>query len=154
MFRCFGNDQVEPVCVYFDSFTAKVGLGFRGGQRGSEGLQVRRLDLQRSAILQHAQRLADALHVAWRWVDQQIDIGGGSLVAVEDHGKAADHRVSGSVLVEAPGDSLVDVGGKLPLVVQFVDTEDQVSRVLPLLREMAPERLITIQEVEIVAPAV
>jgi len=47
--------------------------------------------------------------------------------------------------------SLVDAGGKLPLVVQFVDSEENVSRVLPRLREMAPERLITVQEVEIVS---
>ena len=45
--------------------------------------------------------------------------------------------------------SLVDVGGKLPLVVQFVDTEEHVSRVLPLVREMAPERLITTTAVQI-----
>ena len=45
--------------------------------------------------------------------------------------------------------SLVDLGGKLPLVIQFVDSEENISRVLPLLREMAPERLITLQDVEI-----
>lgn len=32
--------------------------------------------------------------------------------------------------------SLVDAGGKLPLIVQFVDTEENIARVLPLLREM------------------
>ncbi len=47
--------------------------------------------------------------------------------------------------------SLVDAGGKLPLVVQFVDTAENVDRVLPKLREMAPDRLITIQEVEVVS---
>ncbi|MBW1706665.1 MAG: DUF190 domain-containing protein [Deltaproteobacteria bacterium] len=46
--------------------------------------------------------------------------------------------------------SLVDAGGKLPLVVQFVDTEENVARVLPLLREMAQGRLITLQDIEIV----
>lgn len=46
--------------------------------------------------------------------------------------------------------SLVDAGGKLPLVVQFVDSEESVSRVLPQLREMAPTRLITIHDVEVV----
>jgi PII-like signaling protein len=45
--------------------------------------------------------------------------------------------------------SLVDIGGKLPLVVQFVDSAANVLRVLPRLREMAGERLITIQDVEI-----
>lgn len=46
--------------------------------------------------------------------------------------------------------SLVDLGGKLPLVVQFVDSEENVLRVLKRLREMAPKRLITIQDIEIV----
>lgn len=45
--------------------------------------------------------------------------------------------------------SLVDLGGKLPLVVQFVDSEENVLRVLKRLREMAPDRLITIHDVEI-----
>jgi PII-like signaling protein len=43
--------------------------------------------------------------------------------------------------------SLVDAGGKLPLVVQFVDSEEHVARILPRLREMAPQRLITVSEV-------
>jgi hypothetical protein len=46
--------------------------------------------------------------------------------------------------------SLVDAGGKLPLVVQFVDSEANVARVLPRLREMAPGRLITVHDVEVV----
>jgi PII-like signaling protein len=46
--------------------------------------------------------------------------------------------------------SLVDAGGKLPLVVQFVDSADHVTRILPRLREMAPHRLITVQDVEVV----
>jgi len=42
-----------------------------------------------------------------------------------------------------------DTGGKLPLIIQFVDSEENVSRVLPILREMTPDRLITIQHVDI-----
>ncbi len=38
--------------------------------------------------------------------------------------------------------SLVDAGGKLPLVIIFVDTDEHVNRVLPRLREMAAHRLI------------
>jgi len=47
--------------------------------------------------------------------------------------------------------SLVDAGGKLPLVVQFIDTAERVKDVLPRLREMAPARLITVQPVEVVS---
>jgi uncharacterized protein len=46
--------------------------------------------------------------------------------------------------------SLVDAGGKLPLVIQFVDVEDKVTRVLPELRRMAPSRLITVIDVDVV----
>lgn len=43
-----------------------------------------------------------------------------------------------------------DPGRKLPLIIQFVDSEEHVARVLPLLRKMVPTRLITVQEVEVV----
>ncbi len=46
--------------------------------------------------------------------------------------------------------SLVDAGGKLPLVVQFVDKTENIERILPTLRQMSPHRLITIQQVEVV----
>lgn len=45
--------------------------------------------------------------------------------------------------------SLVDAGGKLPLVVTFVDTDEHVSRVLPKLKEMAAHRLIVRENVEL-----
>jgi PII-like signaling protein len=43
--------------------------------------------------------------------------------------------------------SLVDVGGKLPLIVTFIDTDEHVTRVMPKLREMAANRLIVREEV-------
>ena len=46
--------------------------------------------------------------------------------------------------------SLVDAGGKLPLVVHFIDTEEKIQRILPLLREMTRHRLITIQPIEVI----
>ena len=45
--------------------------------------------------------------------------------------------------------SLVDAGGKLPLVIVFVDTDEHVNRVLPRLREMAAHRLIVRENVVI-----
>jgi uncharacterized protein len=42
---------------------------------------------------------------------------------------------------------LVDAGGKLPVIVIFVDTDLHVSRVLPRLKEMAPHRLIVRENV-------
>ena len=44
---------------------------------------------------------------------------------------------------------LVDAGGKLPLVLVFVDTDEHVNRVLPHLREMAAHRLIVRENVVI-----
>ena len=45
--------------------------------------------------------------------------------------------------------SLVEAGGKLPLVIIFVDTDEHVNRVLPKLREMAAHRLIVRENVVI-----
>jgi uncharacterized protein len=45
--------------------------------------------------------------------------------------------------------SLVDAGGKLPLIVTFIDTDEHVSRVMPRLREMAAHRLIVRENVVI-----
>jgi hypothetical protein len=43
--------------------------------------------------------------------------------------------------------SLVDAGGRLPLVVEFIDTAEAAERVLPLLRQMVGERLIVREKV-------
>ena len=45
--------------------------------------------------------------------------------------------------------SLVDAGGKLPLVLTFIDTEEHVERVMPTLKEMAAHRLIVREQVVI-----
>jgi PII-like signaling protein len=45
--------------------------------------------------------------------------------------------------------SLVDVGGKLPLVIEFIDSADKVEQVMPALKEMAGHRLIVRQRVEV-----
>ena len=42
---------------------------------------------------------------------------------------------------------LVDAGGKLPVIVIFVDTDEHVNRVLPTLKEMAAHRLIVRENV-------
>ena len=43
--------------------------------------------------------------------------------------------------------TLVDAGGKLPLIVLFVDEEEHVKRVLPKLKEMSGPRLIVRESV-------
>ncbi|MGI9103214.1 MAG: DUF190 domain-containing protein [Terriglobales bacterium] len=45
--------------------------------------------------------------------------------------------------------SLVDAGGKLPLIIIFIDTDEHVQRVMPTLREMAAHRLIVRENVVI-----
>ncbi|MGH9493464.1 MAG: DUF190 domain-containing protein [Candidatus Sulfotelmatobacter sp.] len=42
---------------------------------------------------------------------------------------------------------LIDAGGKLPVIIIFVDIDEHVSRVLPTLREMAPHRLMVRENV-------
>lgn len=42
---------------------------------------------------------------------------------------------------------LVEAGGKLPVIVIFVDTDEHVNRVLPMLKEMAVHRLIVRENV-------
>jgi uncharacterized protein len=44
---------------------------------------------------------------------------------------------------------LVDAGGKLPIVIIFVDADVHVNRVLPRLKEMAANRLIVRENVVI-----
>jgi len=45
--------------------------------------------------------------------------------------------------------SLVEAGGKLPLIITFIDTDEHVNRVMPRLREMAAHRLIVRENVVI-----
>jgi uncharacterized protein len=42
---------------------------------------------------------------------------------------------------------LVDAGGNLPVIIIFVDTDEHVNRVLPVLKEMATHRLIVRENV-------
>src|SRR5258708_30614083 len=43
--------------------------------------------------------------------------------------------------------TLVDAGGKLPVVLTLVDTADHIDRVLPKVKEMAGPRLIVREQV-------
>lgn len=43
--------------------------------------------------------------------------------------------------------TLVDAGGKLPLVLTFIDKEEHVERVLPQIKQMAGNRLIVRERV-------
>ncbi len=52
------------------------------------------------------------------------------------------HRVETAHLVEA--------GGKLPVIVMFVDSDENVDRLLPSLKEMAPNHLIVRENVVLV----
>ncbi len=65
-------------------------------------------------------------------------------------GATVVHAVAGFTKSEGVHtSSLVDTGGQLPLIIQFVDSAERVSAVLPRVREMAPHRLITVQPVEV-----
>jgi len=49
--------------------------------------------------------------------------------------------------------TLVDAGGKLPLVIQFIDAPEAVERVIPRLREMVGRRLIVRESVQAIEGA-
>lgn len=44
---------------------------------------------------------------------------------------------------------LVDTGGRLPIILTFVDSEEHVQRVLPTIKQMAAHRLIVRENVRI-----
>jgi PII-like signaling protein len=45
--------------------------------------------------------------------------------------------------------SLVDIDGKLPIVIDFIDTRDNIDKVLPELKKMVGDRLVIRQPVDI-----
>jgi hypothetical protein len=45
--------------------------------------------------------------------------------------------------------SLVDAGGRLPLIIEFVDSEDNVERMLPVIVKMIGNRLVTTTDVDV-----
>lgn len=74
-----------------------------------------------------------------RYLQQQGCAGGTVL-----HGVAGFTKSAGVVTT-----SLVDAGGKLPLVIEYIDAPQTVQRVLPHLREMVGNRLITLEDLEL-----
>ncbi|HKC72013.1 MAG TPA: DUF190 domain-containing protein [Terriglobales bacterium] len=65
-------------------------------------------------------------------------------------GATALHAVAGFTgRQELQTTHLVDAGGKLPVVITFIDTDEHVNRVMPKLREMAAHRLMVRENVVI-----
>jgi hypothetical protein len=48
---------------------------------------------------------------------------------------------------------LLDLADNLPLLVVIVDTAERIRAFVPELREISPHSLVTVEEVEVVAPA-
>jgi PII-like signaling protein len=66
-------------------------------------------------------------------------------------GATAFHAVAGFTgHMRVKTASLVDAGGKLPVVISFVDTDEHIEQVMPKLVEMAPHRLIVRENVQVV----
>jgi len=60
----------------------------------------------------------------------------------------ATHAVAGFLgRHQVESSHLVDAGGKLPVIITFVDTDEHVNRVMPTLKEMAAHRLIVRENV-------
>jgi hypothetical protein len=63
-------------------------------------------------------------------------------------GAVAYHAVAGFMgRMRVKTATLVEGGGKLPVVITFVDTDEHIQRVLPKLKEMAAHRLIVRENV-------
>jgi hypothetical protein len=63
-------------------------------------------------------------------------------------GAVAYHTVAGFMgRMRLKTATLVEAGGKLPVVISFVDTDEHIQRVLPKLKEMAAHRLIVRENV-------
>ncbi len=64
------------------------------------------------------------------------------------YGAVAYHAVGGFMgRMGIQTTTLVDAGGRLPVVVTFIDTDEHIQRVLPHLKEMAADRLIVRENV-------
>jgi hypothetical protein len=63
-------------------------------------------------------------------------------------GAVAYHAVAGFTgRMRVKTATLVEAGGKLPVVLTFVDTDEHIQRVMPRLKEMASHRLIVRENV-------
>lgn len=63
-------------------------------------------------------------------------------------GAVAYHAVAGFMgRMRVKTATLVDGGGKLPVIITFVDTDEHIQRVMPKLKEMAAHRLIVRENV-------
>src|SRR4051812_42924830 len=49
-----------------------------------------------------------------------------------------------------PTANLLDLSADLPVVVEIVDAEEQIQRLLPILDEMVPEGMVTLEKVRVV----
>ena len=67
----------------------------------------------------------------------------GATVVRGIEGFGADSRLHTSRILRLSED--------LPVVVEIVDTEEQIARVLPILDEMVGEGMVTLERVEIIA---
>jgi uncharacterized protein len=67
----------------------------------------------------------------------------GATVVRGIEGFGADSRLHTSRILRLSED--------LPVVIEIVDTEEQIARVLPLLDEMVGEGMVTLERVEIIA---
>ena len=91
------------------------------------------------------------LNEADEWLHRPLHIAILNYLKVENvAGATVIHAVAGFTgRSRVKTASLVDAGGKLPIILTFIDTEEHVQRVMPKLREMAAHRLIVRENVVI-----
>ncbi len=99
----------------------------------------------------HAKRVSIFINEADKWRGRPLHIE--LLQALAKEGIAGATVVRGVAGYTKSGGiattSLVDAGGLLPLVVEFIDGAEHVERILPMLKEMVGKRLIIATDTEI-----
>lgn len=97
----------------------------------------------------HMVKISIYINEADEWHHQPMHLA--VLKMLQEHGLAGGTVLRGVAGFTAKqgvqNASLVDAGGKYPLVIEFIDTAEDVERILPKIREMTGHRLITSEKV-------
>lgn len=99
-------------------------------------------------MAQHMVKISIYVNEADEWHRQPLHLA--VMNMLRKHGLAGGtvlRGVAGFTRQGVQSTSLVDAGGKLPLVIEFIDTAEDVERILPMIREMTGHRLVTSEKV-------
>lgn len=104
------------------------------------------------ALVGQGKRVIIAIDEADQWHHQQL--AAALIERIRAEGGAGATVIRGMMGFGAHGrihtTRLVELSSDLPLLIIWVDSDDAVARILPLIRPMVSEGLITVEPIEIV----